>query len=425
MQFCRDSVRGEEMTTPLQPPRRRNPVKRTQQPTLPPGNRSREAQGLTAMAAQGRFALQVCADCNKVQYPPRQLCGDCLGDDLVWQDVDNGGTLLAETVLQHSNDLFFADRLPWRLGMVAMAAGPSVVVHLAEDCRQGKRVRLSLGLDRSGHAVMMARPVEAGEIEEDDRQLREMSFDPKNRRVLIVDGKTDLGLALAEAFAEAGAREIFIGHAVPWKHSDNLERAAGVEGAALFPLDVTDSDSVRELAAIVGGKVEILVNNSYHLRMGGLLDRFDINTAREEMDVHYHGLLRLAGNFGPAMRARGADGDYGACAWVNVFSAYALVNNPAFGTYSASQAAAFSLAQCLRAELAAGGVRVVNALTGPLDDEWHQLVPPPKMPATTVARRIVAGLQQGREDIPIGAVAEEISERLAENQKEIERAIKI
>jgi short-subunit dehydrogenase len=108
-----------------------------------------------------------------------------------------------------------------------------------------------------------------------------------------------------------------------------------------------------------------------------------------------------------------------------VFSAYALVNNPALGTYSASQAAAFSLSQCLRAELAGGGVRVVNALVGPLDDEWHQLVPPPKLPIATVARRIVEGLRQGREDIPIGPVAAEIAERLAANHKEIERAIKL
>ena len=61
------------MTTPLPPPKRKDPLRRTQAPTLPPGNRSREAQGLTAMAAQGRFALQVCADCARVQYPPRQI----------------------------------------------------------------------------------------------------------------------------------------------------------------------------------------------------------------------------------------------------------------------------------------------------------------------------------------------------------------
>ena len=150
-----------------------------------------------------------------------------------------------------------------------------------------------------------------------------------------------------------------------------------------------------------------------------------MNISREEMDIHYFGLLRLAGTFGPAMRARGADGAHGACAWVNIMSAYAQINNPAFGTYSASQAAAWSLAQCLRAELSPGGVRVVNAFLGPLDDEWHQMVPPPKLTPEMVAGRIIDALQKGREDMSIGAVAEEIADRLAENPKEIEREIKL
>ncbi len=411
------------MTIPLPPPRKKDPVKRTRQPTLPPGNRSREAQGLTAMAAVGRFALQVCAGCGQVQYPPRQVCGQCLGDDLPWRDVATGGALLAETNVHAANDLFFRDRLPWRLGLVRSDAGPTVVAHLAEDCRQGERVRLSLDLDRSGHAVMNARPEKSGPNLEDDVQLREMNMDPKDRRVLIVNGKTALGLALAQAFKAAGAREIFVGHAEPWKTSDALAAVKEIEGVTLFPLDVTDTDSVQELASVLGDKVEIMVNNSYHLRPGGAVDRMDLNLCREEMDIHYFGLLRLAGTFGPAMRGRGADGAHGACAWVNVLSVYAQVNNPAFGTYSASQAAARSLAQCLRAELGPGGIRVLNAFVGPLDDEWHQMVPPPKLPPNQVAGRIVDALKKGLEDLAIGAVAEEIAERLAENPKEIEREI--
>ncbi len=413
------------MTTKLPPPARKDPTRRTRLPTHPPGNRSREAHGLTAMAAAGRFALQTCAGCGTVQYPPRQICGRCLGDALDWRDVAPGGRLLAETTLAHSNDLFFRDRLPWRLGVVQSDAGPSMVAHLAEDCVAGERVRLALGIDRAGNAAVTARPETPTPNPEDDRQLREMAFEPKDRRVLVVDGKTGLGLALARGFADAGARAVYVGHAQPWRRSEHLEAAREIERASLFPLDVTDTQSVADLAATIGDKVEILVNNAYHLRMGGVLGRCDLNTAHDEMEIHYHGLLRLAGHFGPVMRARGADGAHGAAAWVNVLSAYALVNNPSLGTYSASQAAALSLAQCLRAELAEGGVRVVNAFLGPLDDEWHQLAPPPKLDPATVARRIVAGLGAGVEDLPVGAVAEEIFARRAENPKEIERAMKL
>ena len=50
---------------------------------------------------------------------------------------------------------------------------------------------------------------------------------------------------------------------------------------------------------------------------------------------------------------------------------------------------------------------------------------PPLANAITnqVRRRIVAALQAGIEDVPIGAVAEEILARWADNPKEIERGI--
>ena len=59
------------MTPPLQKPPRKDPLQRTRQPLLPPHQRSRTALGLTAAAAEGRFALQVCAECDRATYPPR------------------------------------------------------------------------------------------------------------------------------------------------------------------------------------------------------------------------------------------------------------------------------------------------------------------------------------------------------------------
>src|SRR5678816_3807498 len=94
--------------------------------------------------------------------------------------------------------------------------------------------------------------------------------------------------------------------------------------------------------------------------------RDSVDTARAEMDVNYFGLLRLAQEFGPVMRARGADGLTSATAWVNLLSVYALANFPPHGTFSASKAAAHSLAQCLRAEMRPAGVRVINVFPGPV-----------------------------------------------------------
>ena len=113
-------------------PKRKNPVLRTRLPTLPPAARSRVALGLTAAAALGRFELQQCRDCGTVQYPPREACQKCLSIQPDLEAAARGGELLAQTVLHHSNDLFFRERLPWRLGLVKLDCGPTVVAHLHE-----------------------------------------------------------------------------------------------------------------------------------------------------------------------------------------------------------------------------------------------------------------------------------------------------
>ena len=88
---------------------------------------------------------------------------------------------------------------------------------------------------------------------------------------------------------------------------------------------------MRELAAEIAGKVDIVVNNAEYHRSFGIANRHGVETARAEMDVNYFGLLRLAQEFAPAMRSRGADGRASAVAWVNLLSIYALANFPPTG----------------------------------------------------------------------------------------------
>ena len=77
------------MTEPLMPPQTKNPQKRSTVPTLPPAQRSRAALGLAIAAGRGQFALQHCADCGAVQYPPRDACSKCLSVALEWRESDN------------------------------------------------------------------------------------------------------------------------------------------------------------------------------------------------------------------------------------------------------------------------------------------------------------------------------------------------
>lgn len=408
------------MTNPLQPPAKKNPQKRTVSPTRPPENRSRAALGLTAAAAEGRFALQCCAECGAVQYPPRDACSNCLSVELPWRDVSPRGRLIAETRIRATTSLYFRDRLPWRSGTVQLDAGPSVICHVHGDCERGARVVLWNRLDRAGQGVLIAVPEERTPNMQDDPQLRAMTSDPKHRRVLITDGRNPNAPALARALLGAGAAAVFVGEGETWRPYP--ERAAlEALGVEFLPLDVTDTSSVSRMASEYGGKVDILVNNARFLRPGGVLARGDTGFARDEIEVNYLGLMRLAQGFGPAMCSRTGDGVNSAVAWVNILAATSLSNSPEMGCFSASQAAARALSQSLRGEFRASGLRVMNTYVGPTEDDWHQPLPPPKVTPNALARDVVNGLQNGLEDVYCGDVAKDMAEKFRRDPKVLER----
>jgi NAD(P)-dependent dehydrogenase (short-subunit alcohol dehydrogenase family)/uncharacterized OB-fold protein len=416
------------MTMPLMKPRRKNPVLRTRQMNLPPWARGRTALGMTAAAAEGRFELQVCQRCRAVQYPPRDACHRCLSVQLKWTPQNGAGALLSETVLHHSNDPFYRERLPWRLGLVHLDAGPTVIVHLHGDVpppRGNEPVRVHVGarLDRAGAAVLIGFSPEESEHMADDKMLREMTSDPKFRKVLVTDGKTAVGQAIVHALVKAGAEIVWVGHAEPWKKLPGLDDITVLPQVTLVPLDLTNARSVAELAGEIGAKVDIVVSNAELHRAFGIAARRGTDVAKAEMDINYFGLLRLAQEFGPALKARSADGETHAAAWVSLLSVYALSNYPPHGTFSASKAAAHSLAQCLRAEMRPSGIRVINVFPGPIDDEWNQNLPPPKVAPAALASAIIKALKEGIEDVYPGDVAREWLERWRENPKVLEREL--
>jgi NAD(P)-dependent dehydrogenase (short-subunit alcohol dehydrogenase family)/uncharacterized OB-fold protein len=411
------------MTEPLIRPSRKDPLRKTREPLLPQGIRSRTAHGLTAAAAEGRFALQVCTDCGCILYPPRDACSRCLSGRVPFRDVPSGGVVLAETTIRTSTDVYFRERTPWRIGTVALDCGPSFVAHLHGDVAEGARVRMTLRLDKSGNAVAIAMPDIPTEHQEDDVQLRELTCDPKFRRVLITDGRNATGQAMVRAIATAGASIVFVGLADPWKPFPGEAALREIPGVEVVSLDITDSQSVADTAGEIAHRVDILVNTTEHPRIGGIMGRHGLTVAREEMDIRYFGLLRLAQHFGPTMRARGADGVNAAAAFVNLLSVHALMNWPLYGAFSAAEAACLSATQALRAELRSGGVKVLNMFAGPLDTEWFQSVPPPKLSPAALATATVDALRKGIEDAYVGDVAQDIRARLDVQPKALEREL--
>jgi NAD(P)-dependent dehydrogenase (short-subunit alcohol dehydrogenase family) len=284
-------------------------------------------------------------------------------------------------------------------------------------------VRVEAALDRAGQAVLIALPVQGRSDLSDDPKLREMTCDPRGRKILVTDGKSVAGQAIVRALAAAGAAVIWVGEAEPWKKVAGLEALRELPPATFVPLDVTDGKSVRELAGEIGAKVDILVNTADHHRAFSIASRRGVETAQSELDVNYLGLLRLAQEFAPPFKARAADEPANAIAWVNLLSIFALANYPSHGTYSASKAAAYSLSQALRAELRPAGVRVINLFPGPIDDQWDQLEMPPKLSPASLAAAAVEALKGSVEDVYPGDVAQDWLARHLDNPKALEREL--
>lgn len=411
------------MSDPLKTPAPKNPLARTRQPLLPPAARSRGAHILTQAAAEGRFALARCSGCGHFAYPVREACPVCLSDHIVLTDAANGGIVLSATRADVPADNYFRERAPWHVGLVRLDCGPTVLSFLNPSCAADDRVALSLMLDRAGQAVFYAAPQGGRHDMTEDPQYRALTCDPRHRRVFITDGRHPAAMPLVEALLRAGARAIYLGLSDEWKPF--AERAAfeALPGVTLMPLDLTSEASVGDAARDYAARTEILINTSDYLRPGGLLSPGQINQTRQAFEMLVFGQMRLAEALAPAMIARGADGEAGATAWVNLLSVFAEASPPDLAGYGAAQAAALATARSLRAELSAGGVRLVNVFAGPTDDEWYQAWPQPKLSQKAVAAAIVDALKRGLEDVHVGDVARDLHARHRANPKALEREL--
>src|SRR4029453_11911792 len=102
----------------------------------------------------------------------------------------------------------------------------------------------------------------------DDPQWRELTCDPKFRRVLITDGRTAVGQALAEACSAAGPSVVFVGIADPWKPLPGEEKLRKLERVEIVALDLTDTISVNECAAEYAARVGNLSTTPEDVRTG-------------------------------------------------------------------------------------------------------------------------------------------------------------
>lgn len=180
---------------------------------------------------------------------------------------------------------------------------------------------------------------------------------PPKRTVLITGcSQGSLGEALALAFHSKGLR-VFATARNPSKMSNLADK-----GIETLPLDVLPAASIAACVSAVSektdGKLDILLNNSG----GGYsmpLSDASIDKTRELFELNVFSVLAMTQAFLPLLRKS----QHGAMI-VNQTSISSVTTVPMTGIYNASKAAAASLTDNLRLELAPFKIKVVDLKTG-------------------------------------------------------------
>lgn len=396
---------------------KRDPLARKKLRHVPPGLRSRAMHAMSARAARGKLVLQACTECAEVTYPPRDACPICWGT-LLWQAQPDGAEVLCETTIRVSTDLYFRDHLPWRMGKVLLDAGPVALVHLFASLRPGDRVVVRLMLDRGGNAALFAIPPEETNLMSDP-QWREFVVPVKGRIVLVTDARNAIGRAVVKELQAQGAELVVAGLPGPALAADATDAVLCLDRVQPMALDVTDAVAVAEAATSIGGPLDIVINTARHVRAGGVSANAGLVEQRRAFEVSAMGLSRLASTFGPMLAGRPSG------AFVDILSSAALCGSAGQAGFAAAEAARLSLLQAFRHEMRAAGVRVLSVFTGPVDDQDHQHVPPPKVAPSRLAASVVDALVSGREETCVGEIASNTMERWLADPSLIAREINL
>lgn len=202
---------------------------------------------------------------------------------------------------------------------------------------------------------------------------------------LVTGANRGIGLAFTQALLARGARKVYAAVRDP----ASVQPQPGVEA---IRLDVTRPDEVAAAAARAGD-VNLLVNNAGIAMTGGFLAEGSEEQARRQFETNFFGVLRTSRAFAPVLAAQGGG------AIVNVLSIASWINGGSLAAYSASKAAAWSLTNALRHELAAQHTQLMALHMAFVDTDLVRGIDAPKTPADQIVRLALDGLEAGLDEV--------------------------
>jgi NAD(P)-dependent dehydrogenase (short-subunit alcohol dehydrogenase family) len=172
--------------------------------------------------------------------------------------------------------------------------------------------------------------------------------------VFITGGASGLGRALAERYAQAGARVCIADVNDGRGRETALALKAMATEAVYLHCDVTsEADLVAARAALEQrwGGVDLVINNA-GVAQAGAIDEVSIDDWRWIIEINLLGVVRGCRVFTPLFKRQGRGH------FVNVASMAGLLDVPLMSSYNATKAAVVSLSETLQNELAAEGIGV-------------------------------------------------------------------
>ena len=224
---------------------------------------------------------------------------------------------------------------------------------------------------------------------------------------LVTGANRGIGAAYVAALKQRGAAKIYAA-------ARDAESLSGIDGVEPLTLDITDHAAVAAAAAKCGD-VTLLINNAGVNFNTPVIGIPSLDNARTEMETNYFGTLAMCRAFAPVLQANGGGGI------VNMLSILSRVSLPLMGSLCASKAAALSMTQSVRAELAAHGTAVIAVMPGAVETRMTEGVPVPKMAPADVVKAALDAVEAGTEEVYPGDMASGVAQGLAADPKAVEK----
>ena len=205
----------------------------------------------------------------------------------------------------------------------------------------------------------------------------------KDAVVLVTGANRGIGAEFVAQLKERGAAKIYA--------ASRDASAIDVDGVEAIQLDITDASQIQA-AADVAGDVQVLINNA-GISTGTSVISGAVADIKREMDTNFYGPLLMTRAFAPILAANGGG------ALLNVASALSWFTVPGASAYAASKAAAWSLTDSARLELAEQGTHVVGVYMGLVETDMAAGVPAPKISPAIVAAAGLDAIESGLDEV--------------------------